>query len=217
MEAQVCRECGRNLEQDARFCPQCGTAVGGSGTARPSAQPRKGNVKRDGLIIAAVAVVVIGGYFVLREKPVQPQQPATTTIPGHADMQSDMLENFPTEYGPLVELGNQFMDQENFAMAAEAYRRALAIDDSSPDVRSDFASCLHAMGLPRRALDEFRRVLAIDPSHVVCYFNLGVVFHGLAQEDSARFYWEKYLVLDPNGTPAESARQFLKELDTQGK
>ena len=215
MEAQVCSNCGKSLESDTRFCPQCGAPVAGSRAARTAGPTRKGNWKRDGLILAGVAVVVIGGYFILREKPAPPQQKAaTTTVPGHEDMQSDMMENFPTEYGPLVESGNQFMDNENFAMAAEAYRRALVIDDTSPDVRSDFASCLHAMGLPKRALDEFRRVLAIDPSHVVCYFNLGVVFHSLGQDDSARVYWEKYLTMDPNGTPAESARKFLNELGT---
>jgi tetratricopeptide (TPR) repeat protein/predicted RNA-binding Zn-ribbon protein involved in translation (DUF1610 family) len=216
MEAQVCSSCGENLESGTRFCPQCGTPAAGSGAVRPAGQTYKGNWKRDGLILVGVAVVVIGGYFLLREKPAQPpQEAATTTIPGHKDMQSDMMQDFPTEYGPLVELGNQFMDQENFAMAAEAYRRALVIDDRSPDVRSDFASCLHAMGLPKRALDEFRKVLAIDPNHVICFFNLGVVFHSLGQEDSARVYWEKYLTMDPNGDPAESARKFLKELGTK--
>jgi tetratricopeptide (TPR) repeat protein len=211
MEAKVCRNCGKSLEVGTRFCPECGTPQAGSETNK-----QRGNWKRDGLIIAGLTVAVIGGYFILRDKPAQPQPKAaaTATIPGHEDMQNDMLKDFPTEYGPLVETGNQLMDQENYAMAAEAYRRALVLNDASPDVRSDFASCLHAMGLPKRALDEFRKVLAIDPNHVVAYFNVGVVFHSLGEADSSRFYWEKYLTLDPNGQPAESARQFLKDLDS---
>ena len=135
-------------------------------------------------------------------------------MPGHEDMQSALLDSFPTQYGLLVEQGNNYMDHENYAMAAEAYRRALVIDGSSADVRSDFASCLHAMGLPKRALDEFRKVLAQDPKHVVVYFNLGVVFQGLGESDSARYYWQKYLAMDPNGQPADAARQFLKDLDS---
>jgi hypothetical protein len=216
MEASVCSNCGKNLDAGTRFCPQCGTPVGGVQAAPAGGGARKGSWTRDGLILIGLTAAVVAGYFILRDKATPPPQKteATTTIPGHEDMQSDMLKDFPTEYAPLVQAGNQFMDQQNYAMAAEAYRRALALDGSSPDVRSDFASCLHAMGLPKRALDEFRKVLTMDPNHMVAYFNLGVVFQGLGQSDSARFYWEKYLKLDPNGQAAESARQFLKNLDS---
>ncbi len=208
MERIVCKSCGKDLEAGTRYCPDCGT---------PTAGPAKaGGWRRDGIILVGVAVLVIGGYFILREKPAAPQQQPTekAAIPGHEQMTGAVIDSFPTGYGPLVEQGNAFMDHQNYAMAAEAYRRALVIDSSSVDVRSDFASCLHAMGLPKRALEEFRKVLARDPRHVVAYFNLGVVFHGEGVVDSARYYWKKYLEIDPNGEPAEAAREFLKELDS---
>jgi len=208
MEQIVCKSCGKDLSVDARFCPQCGTPT--AGQARSA-----GSWKRDGIIMGIVAVLAIGGYFLLRNKPTPPQTPKeTTAIPGHEEMAGAVMDSFSTQYGPLVEQGNAYMDHQNYAMAAEAYRRALVLDSSSVDVRSDFASCLHAMGLPKRALEEFRKVLARDPKHVVAYFNLGVVFHGEGVVDSARYYWKKYLEMDPNGEPAEAARGFLKELDS---
>jgi Tfp pilus assembly protein PilF len=63
-------------------------------------------------------------------------------------------------------------------------------------------------------LEEFRKVLAEHPDHVVAYFNLGVVFQGLGEKDSARYYWEKYLQIDPSGKPADAARQYLREMGT---
>jgi Tfp pilus assembly protein PilF len=104
------------------------------------------------------------------------------------------------------------MDHENFPVAAECYRRALALDGSSTDVRSDYGSCLHGMGLPQRAIDEFRKVLAQDPKHTICNFNLGVVFNEMKLTDSARYYWNKYLKMEPQGKAADAARQLLKEI-----
>jgi len=162
--------------------------------------------------ILAVAVAV--AYLVFREGPEPPRTQTSPATPGHESMPAEMMENLPTDYGSLVEMGNQFMDQQNYPMAAELYRRALEIDSSSPDVRSDFASCLHAMGLPGRALEEFRRIAAEHPDHAMVRFNLGIVFHTLGDTDSARYYWQKYLEMDPEGPPAEAARQYLDQLGT---
>jgi len=162
--------------------------------------------------ILAVAVAV--AYLVLREGPEPPLPQASSATPGHESMPAEMMDNLPTDYGSLVAMGNQFMDEQNFPMAAELYRRALEIDASSPDVRSDFASCLHAMGLPGRALEEFRKIAAEHPDHATVRFNLGIVFHTLGDNDSARYYWQKYLEMNPEGGPADAARQYLKELGT---
>ena len=87
----------------------------------------------------------------------------------------DIPGGFPSDYEGLVRMGNEAMDAAQYAMAAEAYKRALAIDSSSLAVRTDFGACLHGMGLPQRALEELRKVIAADPAHVIANFNMGVV------------------------------------------
>jgi Tfp pilus assembly protein PilF len=104
------------------------------------------------------------------------------------------------------------MDHGNYPVAAEAYRRALAIDSTSADVRTDYGACLHGMGMPDRAIEEFKRVLANDPKHSIAHFNLGIVFYQSQKPDSARYYWKKYLEIDPNGNAADAARNYLKEV-----
>jgi tetratricopeptide (TPR) repeat protein len=105
------------------------------------------------------------------------------------------------------------MDSFNYAVAAECYRRALDLDDRSADVRCDFGACLHAMGLPQRALEEFRIVLAAEPTHQVVHFNLGIVHYDLGRLDSARYYWEALLALNPDERAAERVRELLRDFD----
>ena len=214
MENTRCAKCGHMNEPEARFCSSCGSPVAASGAGEAKSRGHKSNWKRDGLIMSALVVFVAAAYFGLKKSPEPPRPEAGAVLPGHESMSAEVMGNLPTGYAELVEMGNQFMDQGNYPMAAELYRRALAIDGSSSDVRSDYASCLHAMGLPQRALEEFRRVIGVDLDHPIVHFNLGIVFQTLGQTDSARYYWEKYLQMDPQGQAAEAARQYLKEMGT---
>lgn len=160
--------------------------------------------------------MVTVGYLVFKRPATPPQKP--TEIESHSgreigDMPQAMkaLEDLPTDYEALVQTGNKLMDEGNYPVAAECYKRALVQREESVDVRVDYGACLHAMGLGHRAVEEFRRVLKEQPSHAVAHFNLGIVFHDMDQIDSARVYWQKYLSLEPNGRAAESARELLKQ------
>ncbi len=121
------------------------------------------------------------------------------------------LANLPEDFETLVPMGNTFMDQGSFAVAAEIYKRALAISDV-PDVRVNYGACLNAMGLPLRAIEEFQQARSSDPNHAIACFNLGIVYFSQQQQDSARTYFNKYLELDPAGQAAEVTRGYLHEL-----
>lgn len=174
---------------------------------------------RDYVILAAVAVLVIVGYFVLRTTPVIPsaqaqQQEQDERRAPHGDMGGAMQDlEFPEDYESLVQMGNHYMDQQDYAVAAESYRRALAIQEAT-DVRVDFGTCLHGMGLSERALQEFRKVLRVQPEHGIANFNMAVVSYSVGQADSARHYANRYLELEPDGRAAPTAREILEVLDT---
>ncbi len=219
--AQItCPKCNRPVNADAKFCSNCGTPLGAGATA-PASTARRNSVRDFAVIVGVLAVVAIA-YFIFREKPVsappqaEPQSEQSTSAESpHAGMQgmtAALLDSLPKDYNSLVGIGNENMDQGNFAVAAECYRRALAIDGSSADVRTDYGACLHGMGLPNRAIEEFKKVLAESPKHGIANFNLGIVYREIGEKDSARVYWNKYLALDPNGQVADAARKYLKEL-----
>jgi len=219
MVQSTCNKCGQPIEGTPKFCPECGNpltgqaAVSKPGESEVTKAPK--TQVRDSLIVIGVLAVVTIAFFILKDKgerPVNPEGQTASTNPHAGAMPRDVLDNLPTDYQGLVDAGNDFYDQGAFAVAAECYSRALEIDSHSPDVRTDYGACLYAMGLPDRAEDEFREVIRTHPEHTIANFNLGIVFHSVKQDDSARFYWEKYLKLDPNGAPAETAREMLKEL-----
>ncbi len=221
MNQQRCQQCGRDVPPAAKFCPHCGEPVALSGPASPQQKKfsqRENTTRRDLLITAVILLVVTVGYFALKQPRAIPQKSAPEPLT-HGDMPMEemgdmmkILQDLPTDYNSLVALGNQFMDQRNFPVAAECYQRALAIQADSLDVRVDYGACLHGMGLPYRAIEELRKVIETNPSHAIANFNLGIVFYDLNELDSARVYWQKSLQIDPGGEASEMARNLLKEI-----
>ena len=134
--------------------------------------------------------------------------------PSHQDVEgmTSALGNLPNDYNSLVQLGNQTMDQGNFAMAAECYKRALNIKGDSPNIRTDYGACLHGMGLPQRAIEEFMTVTQQYPEHTIANFNLGIVYYSVSQVDSAKTYFDKFLALEPTGAQSDAARNYLTEI-----
>lgn len=179
--------------------------------AAPVQKARK--TGRDAVIIAGALAIIVTGYFLFRERKEAPQAPthAGQATPGMG--QAGMaLENLPADYGSLVKLGNQQMDAANYALAAECYRRALDLDASSVSVRTDFGACLHGMGLPERAIEEFRKVLTAEPKHIVATFNMGIVFFNQNKPDSARTYFGKVVAQAPGDQMGIRAQELLNQL-----
>ncbi len=173
----------------------------------------KSTMRRDSLILGGLAVIVIAVYLVAAapfgaEPETMSNEQAT---PASHDEAMQGMEGFPATYEALVPMGNGLMDQGNFPMAAECYRRALALQEDE-NVRVDFGACLHGMGLALRAIEEFRAVLDKNPRHGIAHFNLGIVYSTQQQADSARYYFEKYLEIEPQGSAAASAKELLQTL-----
>lgn len=172
------------------------------------------NGLRDVIVIIGVLAVFGITYLVFRQPTVVPVPPGqAANVGGHQSMGGmDQLPNLPSDYNGLVGIGNQSYDQGNYSMAAECYRRALEIKGEDSNVRTDFGACLSFMGLPQRALEEFRKVINGDSEHAMSRFNAGIVHNGLHQTDSAIYYFEKYLAMDPNGKAAGQVKSIMEKL-----
>jgi len=186
-----------------------------SAEGRVTRQAGRQTGRRDLLIMAGVLTAVTAGYLAFKRPspPPGPEAEIQSSDMPTGDMADAMkaLGNLPTDYASLVSRGNVFMDECNYPLAAECYKRALARQADSPDVRVDYGACLHGMGLPQRAIEEFRRVIDMHPSHAGANFNLGIVFYDLGQTDSARVYWQRYLTIEPDGQTAKDARDLLRQ------
>ena len=176
---------------------------------------RFGHVGRDAAVLTLITTLVIAGYTLFS----QPRAlTAENELAGHPEAAADDMSQamqglgeWPEDFETLVTMGNDFMDRSQFAVAAECYKRALERGES-PDVRVDFGACLNRMGLPARALEEFRQVLSEHPDHLVANFNCGVVYYGQNQFDSARVCFQRCVQLQPEGEVADQARRLLEEI-----
>ena len=213
-----CKSCRIEIDSSAKFCQECGSRQENLTYDQPDRKPdkqQKDNAARFREMFVAIGVIALItlGYIVIVEpepvpEPNQPQQ-----MIGHGPDGMEMtFPNLPEHFGGLVTVGDSYMDDGNFPLAAECYKRALDIDSTSVNVRSDFGSCLYGMGLGDRALEEFRRVFAIDSSHSIAVFNMGVVFSGQGLNDSVKYYMSEYLKLEPVGKAADRARKLIDEM-----
>jgi tetratricopeptide (TPR) repeat protein len=120
-----------------------------------------------------------------------------------------MMSGLPKEYDKLVETGNMFMDNRNYPMAAICYRKALELDDSDPGVLVDLGVCLHAVGNSDEAIQMIERAIALDSTHMIAHFNLGVIYRDLNNPDRGKLYWDELIRLYPETPLADTVRKYL--------
>ncbi|MFQ5453707.1 MAG: hypothetical protein ACE5D6_05925 [Candidatus Zixiibacteriota bacterium] len=215
MNKTSCPKCKSNVIENAKFCPGCGFKLK-TNIKSEQTKSTASNSSRDLLIVISVVIVITAGYFIFNDPKQTPQQ-TVENISSHPEIEGmdammGALANMPDDYNSLVRMGNETMDQGNYPMGAECYRRALEIKEDSPDIRTDYGACLHGMGLAERAIEEFMKVIEKYPEHSIANYNLGIVYYTIHQHDSARTYWNKYLAVASDGEMAESIRKLLKEI-----
>jgi cytochrome c-type biogenesis protein CcmH/NrfG len=108
------------------------------------------------------------------------------------------LKTDPKNPDLLIQLGNLYYDHHDFPQAIDAYGRALHERPGDVNVRTDMGTALWYSGDPRKAVAEYQKALASDPTHAQTLFNLGVVYdQGLKDHTRAVATWEKLLKLYP--------------------
>ncbi|HEY4439067.1 MAG TPA: tetratricopeptide repeat protein [Candidatus Elarobacter sp.] len=168
--------------------PQTGTGpIGGGGTALPGQQ--------------------VGGGT-----------PAGPPAPVMAQLQQlrGRLDRNPKDLAALVQLGNMEFDAQKFDKAHAYYTRALALDPTNPDVRTDDAVALHQTGRDIDALAELDRVLKERPKFPAAVFNRGAVLQAVGRRTDAVAAFKQYLAIaGPNDPRAADARAALQQLGSQ--
>jgi tetratricopeptide (TPR) repeat protein len=86
--------------------------------------------------------------------------------------------------------------------AADAYRRALAIDPGHADAHVNLGRLFHEAGDADAARDHYRRALEERPEDATAAFNLGVALEDLGRPADALAAYEKAVALDPQNADA---------------
>jgi len=106
------------------------------------------------------------------------------------------------------------MDAGGYPSAIRYYTRALELDTTLTNVWVDRGACLHAMGNGAGARADFSHAITLDPTHVIAHFNMGVTYMTDGAADSARFWWNRLLLLSQSGVHADRAKALLAHLDS---
>ena len=131
-------------------------------------------------------------------------------------------------YDELVERGVELAEQEKYAEAIETLKKAIELDDDRPDAHYNLAVIygLLAMGdvaveelfedhvdeeiLFQNAVEEYQRVLEIDPGHIPAHNNLATIFALHGEKDLAIQELELSLELDPDQPEVREQLEDLK-------
>jgi hypothetical protein len=123
------------------------------------------------------------------------------------------IANNPRDLAALVQLGDMEFDAQKFDRAHAYFARALALDPTNPDVRTDDAISQHMTGHDLTALAELDQVLAERPGFASAIFNRGVVLEAIGRRTDAIAAFQHFLkVAGPENPRAADAQAALQQL-----
>jgi len=135
--------------------------------------------------------------------------PAVDTDTAIRMVQQEMAQN-PKDPKPPLTLANFLYDQKHFAQSIEWYQKALALDPSNVDARTDMGTAYFSSGNPDEALAAYRKSLEIDPHHEQTMFNLIIVeMEGKHDLAAARKAWARLHQQDPAYKGLDDLKQKL--------
>jgi Flp pilus assembly protein TadD len=114
-------------------------------------------------------------------------------------------------YDPEIwnSLGSAYFNTGQFEKAAEAYEKAIALDEDFPVAIANLGSANLGIfletGTPSRlekAVDAFQRALKLDPGYAPAYNGLGVAYRQAGRLDEAIENWERALKWNPDSGDA---------------
>jgi tetratricopeptide (TPR) repeat protein len=129
-------------------------------------------------IILGIVIGFLVFYMVFQQKGdiARPQETAQQPSmggmqpPEHIDIMKEieslkaLVQKDQSNYEALVRLGNLYFDAVKFPQASEYYSKAIAINDSDPNVITDLGICYRNSGDPKK-----------NPSHWQSYYNIVIV------------------------------------------
>ncbi|HEX7502954.1 MAG TPA: tetratricopeptide repeat protein, partial [Acidobacteriota bacterium] len=121
----------------------------------------------------------------------------------------EVLADDPADAGNWNYLGVAYFRGKNFALAADAYAKALALDPENAQACSNLGALYLARfvaardeALRLKAVEAFDRAIALDARSVAAYNGRGAALQFAGQLEAALRDWRKVLELQPDFTDA---------------
>lgn len=178
-----CKNCGAQLEENAGFCGNCGTKVEirkphvevtekaaekpiEAVTESQDSDAGKKKKKKKGIIIGAVVAVlclaVAGGIFAYIN-----------------------YFSVDAKYGKYVELGQKYLQEENYEEAIAAFEKAIECEPKTIDARLGIADAYINLDEYKPAIKYLKKVIKIDDKSMDAYLELADAYLGNEERDKA--------------------------------
>ena len=110
-----------------------------------------------------------------------------------------------------IELGNLYYDAGRYIEATGWYSQALGLNPNDTNVRTDLATAYYYTGDVTRAIEEGRKVLAIDGTKVQTLLNMGIWLTSQNPPNTAEALkdWQLVVSLYPGTDVAKQAQAFI--------
>lgn len=96
------------------------------------------------------------------------------------------------QYAPdsFANLGNLYLQQKEYRLAEDYYKKALALDETFLNAHHNLAVALCAQGRKAEGLEHYREALLIDKTHIPSLYNLAMVLEETGDyEEAAGLYF----------------------------
>lgn len=118
---------------------------------------------------------------------------STQGTPGQASRQTDRLADAHSQYA----LGRFYQGQQRYALAIEAYRRALAANPAHAGAHNGLGASLLLAGRNTEAIEQFKAGLRHQPRSAALWNNLGYAYSLGGENRLAEMAYKQSLDLDP--------------------
>jgi len=120
-----------------------------------------------------------------------------------------MLEKDPENPVLLNYLGNAYLDKGNLSKAEELYRKAIRIAPTFGNPHNNLATIYAFSGDFEKALGEYEKGLKYSDRKAPVFYNIGLCYMNMKDEESAKTYFAKALEIDPKNSDFIAARYYL--------
>jgi tetratricopeptide (TPR) repeat protein len=129
-----------------------------------------------------------------------------------ARLEAEIRAN-PGEPGVVIELGKMQYGNAMFAEAVETWTKAVEAYPENVELRNYLGKVVLESGNAEEATKHLQKVIELDPTHAMAYYNLAVAEDILEKNADAVGHYKKYLELNPMTTRLDVVKQRIAELE----
>ena len=108
-----------------------------------------------------------------------------------------LILDFPKEFILFNILGVSYEKKGDLEKASIAYKKALKINPSIPELQFNLGAILHAQNQYQESIKYYQKAISLKADFVEAYFNLGVTYQSLGEFVKATSAYEQALKIQP--------------------